>query len=199
MSRLQKTILSGIAVAALAASLSGVAQAAPSAFAIAGDNTPGLNINWTGGVGGAWTLNATNAFLRSKIGPAFNANVTVNISPLNGIGAAGYFWHAAYGGFDQRLNGGNFTITDNTTHAVLLSGGFAAAVLHGTNGSSSASVTLEKDSVTYTNPVNAFFPAGTPVAGGSLSIEFTTGVPVVAGAGGCNAFTANDGITFKHS
>ena len=194
MLKFQKVILTGIAIGVLAAAGSGqTARAIPFPIAIAGDNTGAMNVNWTG-IGGNLSINIPNGFILSKCGAPFNANVTINM-PV--IPAAGYNWQAGPQEFEQELAaGGTLTVTDNVTLQVYLSCNFGKAVIHGVNGSSSAGLTLELDSANYTNGPSAYFPTGVLAVPGSISIEFVTLNPIVAGAAGVNAFTANDGITF---
>jgi hypothetical protein len=164
-------------------------------FAIAGDTSPNLNVNFTGGVAGTLNINIPTGFIHNKIAGPWDLNVTIHYAPLVGTGAGGYTFNAATGVFDLILAPGNFTITDNTSHVVQLTGSFGYTVLHGTNGSSSLSLTTLANSVNYTLGT-PFAPTWTPAGPGSLAIEFNASAPVAANATGPGSFYANDGMSF---
>ncbi len=195
MNKRVSTLLASLSIAVAAFAGSGLKPAeAVVPIAIAGDNTPNFNILYSGGLAGTLNINIPSGFLRSKAGLGSNNNVRILFTPMNGVGAAGYNFVPATGGFDLVLNGGAFRIIDNVTGALLLGGQYSYAILHGTNGSSSESLTLMKDTVSYA--ATPFFPPALPRINGSFSIEFVSRAPVVAGPAGPGAFMANDGMTF---
>ncbi len=188
-------LLASLSIAVLAFAGTGAKPAAAVVpFAIAGDNTPNPNVIFSGGVGGQLIIRVPSGFIRSKVGLGSNTNVRILFTPLNGVGAAGYTFIPATGGYDLVLGGGAFQIIDNITNMLLLGGQFSNAILHGTNGSSSASLTLMRDSVFYA--ASLFLPPALPANNGSFSVEFVARMPVAAGAAGPGAFQANDGMTF---
>jgi hypothetical protein len=84
---------------------------------------------------------------------------------------------------------------------VLVEGRFDQAVLHGTNGSCSMALTLQKNSAYYVQ--TPLFPKGWHTEGGSFAVEFNALYPAkVAGPSftgipsGLESFKANDGMTF---
>jgi hypothetical protein len=103
-----------------------------------------------------------------------------------------------WGSANLLMNGnGSFTVTCGGTS---LTGRFDQAILHVTNGSNSASITLLKNSVTYFAPTNLI----TNTVGnfafteGSLSIGIITDSPVVvnSAAGSISQFRAYSNIVF---
>jgi putative flippase GtrA len=182
-------------VATMGAATVSHADTTLTAFAIAGGTTSGTNVSYTPGAGGGLVIGTASGFLQGKLGQGYAGNATVSFDTLtNGT----YTFNSATGAFDQLLNPlsrTTFTITDNGTGTVLLSGSFGSADLTGYNGASSGNVNLTSNSVIYTG--GTFFPNDFAPNNGSLSIEFTSTNPFVANASGLSAFIANDGITFS--
>jgi hypothetical protein len=103
-----------------------------------------------------------------------------------------------WGSANLLMNGnGSFTVTCGGTS---LTGRFDQAILHVTNGSNSASITLLKNSVTYFAPTNLITNAVGNFAftEGSLSIGIITDSPVVvnSAAGSISQFRAYSNIVF---
>jgi hypothetical protein len=103
-----------------------------------------------------------------------------------------------WGSANLLFNGtGNFTVTCGAT---VLTGRFDRAILHVTNGSNSASITLLKNSVTYLAPTNLITNAvgNFAFAEGSLSIGIITDNPVVVNSatGTITEFRAYSNIVF---
>jgi hypothetical protein len=166
---------------------------ASSPIAIAGDNTSNFNISFSGGVGGALQINIPKGFLLSKVGLGFDPNVSIVFTTIGGSGL--YTFNPATGVFDLVMGGAAFKVVDNSSGTVLLTGQFSRSDLHGTNNSSSASLTLLGDSVSYASGT-PFFPSSAIPSGGSLSVEFVTKAPIIATSAAPSNFFANDGITF---
>jgi hypothetical protein len=178
----------------LFAMASGANAANLTAFAIAGGTTQDANVFYTPGAGGGLSVVSNTEFLQGKLGQGFDGNATISFTNMTN----GSFSLSGNGSFDQVLNPtgtSSFLITDNTTHAVLLSGTLGTADLTGFSGASSGNVNLVSNNVTYTG--GTFFPAGFSPTNGSLAIEFTSTTPFSATASGLGAFTAVDGITFS--
>jgi hypothetical protein len=178
----------------LFAMATGAHAATLTAFAIAGGTTQDANVFYTPGTGGGLSVVSTSEFLQGKLGQGFDNNATISFTNM----ANGSFSLSGSGAFDQLLNPAStssFVITDNTTHAVLLSGTVGSADLTGHTGASSGNVNLTSNNVTYTG--GTFFPSGFSNTNGSLAIEFTSTTPFSATASGLGAFTAVDGITFS--
>lgn len=172
------------------------------AFAIGGDTTPDPNITYSGGVSGILNINVPKGFIISKVGLGASTHARIEFTPLTAIGAAGFSYNAATGGYSQILKGGAFKITDTVSGTVLVAGQFGEAVLHGTNGSCSMALTLQKNSAVY--GATPLFPKGWSREGGSFAVEFNSLFPAkvnttastVGLPGGIGDFKANDGMTF---
>lgn len=148
----------------------------PAALAAAAPNS-----TFGGWAGGAATFQVfTNtppqSFLKNKINGVqlVGCNATLN---LVNIPAAIDF--DPWGSADLFFNGvGNFNVACGGT---ILTGTFNRAILHVSNGSNSASITLLTNSVTYVAPTNLItnFAGNFAWTNGSLSIGMITDQPVV--------------------
>jgi len=203
----RKAITGFAAVVALTVVTASMASAQLVSFANAGGNNPqaGDYITYVPGTGtgSGFTLVTNNGHITSgTLGTT--TPVTINFGTLPNVPGSYIPPDPSTGAFSQGLGGGSFTITQGST--VLLSGTFGPSTLTGTDTSSqplgtpgtssSGSVNLVSDSVTYTGGTyfdsSLFSPTG-----GSLSIAFNASKPIVASATQINGFVAADVITFN--
>jgi hypothetical protein len=117
---------------------------------------------------------------------------------LNIVNVPGVIDFNIFNGAELLFNGaGNFNVVCGGT---VLTGTFSRAILHVTNGSHSASITLFNDSVTYLAPTNLITNAVGNFAfnNGSLSIGIITDSPVIINpaAGSISEFRAYSDIVF---
>jgi hypothetical protein len=198
---IRKLIHGALAAAALVVVTGSAAMAQTTEFPIANSagNDQALNV----------TYNPTTGFLLSSptggiyhilsdVGLGSDLDADVVLGPLTPTGP--YTFNSGTGAFSEGLSGSSFTITDDATHTVLLSGTFGSSTLSGNNNSSSGGVALTTNSVTYTG--GTFFPTGTySPLNGNLGITFTSAAAVgggpLAGTNGVNAFSAHDAIDFS--
>ena len=157
-----------------------------------GGNGPAPFVSWDPTTG--LSIFTSNATLNGAVGQGTDSNTTISFTTLTPV-AGGHTFNPGTGAFTDLLNAGSFTITDNSTHTVLLSGTFGGSTLSGTSGASSSSLNLNLDSLTYTG--GTYFPAGYSPNNGTLAFSFNGTTPVTADQNQTNAFTATDVCTFS--
>ncbi len=123
-----------------------------------------------------FTAAPPQSWLKNKLNGVqqVGCNATLNI-----INVPGVIDFNIFNGAELLFNGvGNFNVVCGGT---VLTGTFNRAILHVTNGSHSASITLFNDSVTYLAPTNLITNAVGNFAfnNGSLSIGIITDSPVI--------------------
>jgi hypothetical protein len=161
---------------------------------------PAPNTNFGGFFGAnttfqVFTTNPPQSWLKNKLNGVqqVGCNAVLNI-----VNVPSVLDFDPWGSANLLLNGtGSFTVTCGGTS---LTGRFDQAILHVTNGSSSASITLLKNSVTYLAPTNLITNAAGNFAflEGSMSIGIITEAPVVvnSAAGTISQFRAYSNIVF---
>jgi hypothetical protein len=133
---------------------------------------------WAGGPNATFQIFTTNpplSWLKNKITGATLVGCTTTLNIINVPSVIDF---NIFGGAELLFNGqGNFNVVCGAT---TLTGTFNQAILHVSNGSNSASVTLRGNSVNYILPTNLITNAigNFAFANGSLSIGIITRDPV---------------------
>jgi hypothetical protein len=152
---------------------------------------------WAGGPNATFqitTITPPQSWLKNKINGVTLVGCTTTLNIINVPSVVDF---NIFGGAELLFNGvGNFNVVCGGTS---VSGTFNQAILHVTNGSNSAAVTLRGNTVNYLAPTNLITNAVGNFAftGGSLSIGIITRDPVAVNqaANSISGFRAFSNIT----
>ena len=145
----------GVAALALVALVPAQAQSIEQFASVTGGNG---TFTYTGGAGGGLAMAPTGFYASLDVpsaGTLINNPATVLFTGLSNVGTTAESTANGVTTFDQRLTGGNFTLTDGKSGTVLLTGAFQGADLTGVPGTSQAGVSTNFFGVSYSGGLYA--------------------------------------------